>query len=689
MKQLISMFLYSLLSASVVNAAHYALPSDNQGYWEPGVDVGVIGGIDQYRVGGASQRTNLIDVTQEPYNADNTGATDCKAALVAAIAAASAKDVVYLPAGDYLLESGYIYIAPTKDDITIRGAGVGVTKFICKTIQPIFVFNGDGRGDKDNPQEVLGAKTKGTANLQVNDSSSYSVGNLCQTRTSNEEDDTRIQAGAAPSWSSALWPAVRKAKHRVTAVPDATHVTVSPPLIWDGTPHTVTLSRSSLQYHIERVGFEDFSVSFNPAAHVTHFIITANASNCWMYNVHFENFARRSSNGDCISFFGVRNGEIRKCRFTAVPGSSSDGAVQTGGSSNSLFIDNIIEGSFGTGFYDSGGSVNNAYLYNYGDDKLSLLTIFHNAHPSLNLLEGNYAQGHQSDGYHGSSSHNTLFRNVYTRYIALNRFKRNYGLVANVLGVDGVRNGAVSWGNPNMGNGSAEGFAGPTGLSQAKGEADYIQQGYGVFEYIIKEADIYAGDFWRDWMITGTLTTRTSDTEGIFTMDKGHWFVGSSPTGAGRLYPTVWNATRTKYSGVGKVTNVKGNLVTITWTSGVLPAQGEAGLVFAMGATGWQERDLDVKASSFEVENYYALAAGTGSVAKPTTDIIPDSLAYSAQPSWWTDDGFAGTWPPVDPNSPTFSGSIIPAGARALGIAPPPAGGTAPSAIRSKHTGKQ
>ena len=40
----------------------------------PGTDVGVVGGIP-------TTRTNIIDVTQSPYNADKTGATDAKAAI--------------------------------------------------------------------------------------------------------------------------------------------------------------------------------------------------------------------------------------------------------------------------------------------------------------------------------------------------------------------------------------------------------------------------------------------------------------------------------------------------------------------------------------------------------------------------------------------------------------------------------
>jgi hypothetical protein len=95
------------------------IPARRLVQWEPDVDVGVLGGIDQYQPGGASERTTLIDVTGSPYNADNTGATAANTAISSAIAAATAGQVVYLPAGVYK-STGSITLS--KSNITLRGA---------------------------------------------------------------------------------------------------------------------------------------------------------------------------------------------------------------------------------------------------------------------------------------------------------------------------------------------------------------------------------------------------------------------------------------------------------------------------------------------------------------------------------------------------------------------------------------
>src|SRR5579862_4407131 len=83
--------------------------------WTSGVTVGVPGGIP-------TNRTNIVDVTQAPYNADPTGATDCQPAILAAINAANSGDIIYLPAGIYLVNEP---ICPNqgKSNYTIRGAG--------------------------------------------------------------------------------------------------------------------------------------------------------------------------------------------------------------------------------------------------------------------------------------------------------------------------------------------------------------------------------------------------------------------------------------------------------------------------------------------------------------------------------------------------------------------------------------
>src|SRR5215468_10670620 len=108
-----SSLLFSLL---LLYTAHADLiPPKRLVDWTPGVRTGVIGGIP-------TNRTHLIDVTRSPYNADKTGASDAQPAIQAAINAAGAGAVVYLPAGIYRIDTT-LTLGPGFSGKTLRGAG--------------------------------------------------------------------------------------------------------------------------------------------------------------------------------------------------------------------------------------------------------------------------------------------------------------------------------------------------------------------------------------------------------------------------------------------------------------------------------------------------------------------------------------------------------------------------------------
>jgi hypothetical protein len=673
----------------------FTLPSENQGSWLPGTNVGIPGGIEQYLAAGPGREqgvndralTGTVRNVVTAHGADDTGATDVSAAVDAAITAASNGDVIYFPAGRFRLSTS-IYIPIGKQNITIRGAGTGLTTFfLSANVTALFVWADPGYIASDI-QAVTGTKTKGTSTLTVGSNSGFTTaGQFAWIGYENETNNARIQAGAAPTWSSLGFPWARTMTARVTGT-TPTSISIDPPLPADATNLNLRIHTYGYPTYIfTGWGFEDFSVEFDSALHPSRMFNVTTAQYSWFYNIHFKDWSRNSSNGSCIKISKSYRVQVQNCRFDAETGSSSDGAIETGANSSIAIIDNIFTGPWGFHTYDSGNSVNCFIGYNFST---GTITGFHNTHPSLNLIEGNVATNHHSDGYHGSSSHNTIFRNWFSGAygsIILNRFKRNYVIAGNHLGADGVAVGGVSWGNPNMGNGNAVGFAGPTGLSDQVGEIDYKQPGYEFNEYVIQAGDVAVGDFWSDWEITGTLTTRLSDTSGIFTVSGGSWVVGDVESASGVLYPNIYWAGKSTYMPNGSVTNVAGNLVTITWGSGVLPAEGTAVQMY-MGNAGWQERDLDVKASSTMVENYISASTGTGSVQDGTADTLPDSLAYTSKPAWFGNLD----WPPFDPNNAaTQDVTRIPAGYRYEngnedylgGVATPqfsPAPGTFPSA---------
>jgi hypothetical protein len=656
---------FALLFASVLSvfAQTWAPPAANQGAWLPGTDVGVPDGIAQYIAGGENDRAvtgNVINVVTA-HSADNTGVSDVKAAVEAAIAAASSGDVIYFPAGTYLFATGQISLPLAKSNITFRGAGVGVTTFHISTPQEVFYTADPGYWPSD-VQTVTGTKTKGTSTLTVASNTNFTTANqFAYIGYENEVDTTRITNGAAPVWSSRGYPWSRTFAARVTGT-TGTSISIDPPLVADATNLALRIHTENYpSYIFTGWAWEDFSVTFDSADHTTRFANITTGQYVWFYNLHFENWSKTTNSGSCIKLSECYKTEVQKCRFDAETGANSDGAIETVKITSCLIIDNIFTGPWEGNIYDSGNSVNNVIAYNFA--AAGALPLFHNTHPSLNLIEGNSAPYHHSDGYHGSASHNSVYRNWFKENyigIVLNRFKRNYAVAANILGENGAAHGGISFGNPNMGSGKAGGFAGPTGLSNQVGQTDYWQgASNGPNTYVIQAGDVSVGDFWADWEVTGTLTTRTSDTVGVFAMSGGTWFVGASPTGDADLEPIGWYNSKVSNTGLGSVTAVSGLNITITWPSGTLPAQGTS-FQFYMSAAGYQERDLDVQPSSTLVENYYSNADGTGSIQNGTADTLPDSLAYTSKPAWFG----SLAWPAFDPNSPTFDETRIPAGYR-------------------------
>jgi hypothetical protein len=668
------LFALLLLAASVARAADWELPSANQGWWLPETiegtpGTGIPGGLEQYLAGGENDRaeTGTVVNVVTAHSADNTGATSVNTAVAAAISAVSSGGVIYFPAGTYKFTAGGINIPSGKPNVTIRGAGVGTTRFVMSAADvAIFVWPDPGY-IAQAIQTVSGTKVKGTASLTVSDTSEYTAGQIVWVDYENEVDETRIEAGAAPVWSSKGFPFSRVMTARLTSKTSGS-LTIDPPIPADAT----NLQLRAYHYGLPNTkvvgwGFEDFSVSFDNAAHpMEAFNINAAQYN-WFYNVHFEDYSRIQTNynGSCIKIINSYRCEIRKNIFEAASGNNgSDGAIQTGSNTSCIFADNIFKGEFDTHIYDSGNSNNNVIAYNFSDQ--GIFTNFHNTHPSLNLIEGNIAYTHQSDGYHGSSSHNTIYRNWMRDQfsVILNRFKRNYVIAGNHLGDDGTVSPFISWGNPNMGNGDARGFAGPTGLSDQVGELDYQQNDGTPNTYTIQAGDVFAGDFWQDWEATGTLTTRISDTKGVFAVDGGHWYTGSSNTSDSTIGAVAWWSNKSgqigAYNPIGSVTAVSGSDVTMEWPSGSLPPE-ETVVQLYMFNGGWQERDLDVKASSTLVENYWSAASGTGSIQDGTADTLPSALSYAAKPAWFG----SLSWPPFDPNDASTQSNVrIPSGYR-------------------------
>lgn len=630
--------------------AIYQFPVANRGSWLAGVDVGVTGGIAQYQPGGASERTNLIDVTS--YGADPTGVVGSSAAFAAAIAASSPGDVIWLPNGTYWNDLG-VGFAQGVNNRSFRGESRAGVIIECETLTGFGL--GTGGTFTGNEQTVTGTKTQGTSVLSVFSSAAYAVGQLVRVVVENEEDVTRIQAGADPTFSARGFRDVRHYPTIVTAVGSGT-ITIATPLPWDATFLTLKIFNMDglASWRLERVGLENLTIRPRSGESMTYGVQMQYCVECWMDNCDVTCTTGTSSSELKIS--DSYRCELRRSRFHD-SNASSDGKLQFSSVSRCLIEDNNFDGT-SAAFYNSGNTVENAFSANFAVECDTSFLTAHNAGPCLDYFENNIGSFLvHADHYHGNSVRINFFRNWLTAANpeltggavvplcgALKRFARSYAFAGNVFGVDGLITGLFSLGNPNIGNSDYNGTS-----------------------------DMTAGDFPADWLLQATLTSRTSDEEAVFTMDSsiGQLFEGQGNENNG---PCIWWNSYGNARISLEVLDITGLQVTLG-ASGfeggdVMPAVSTV-VTFWTGTHGYQELDLAVEGTMILDHNFRATAEGDGEIENPLTggDTLPESHIHSSKPAFFGDLD----WPALGPDIPLTSLADygrIPAGVRWLETVP-------------------
>lgn len=714
----------------------WTVPTNRQGNWTPGDanGVGVPGGIARFFDGSGhpDERPNsgggFIDVTQAPYNADNTGVSNCASAINSAITACATNGVVYLPAGTYRINSG-LSIAASKT-MTLRGAG---------SAQTIIRFYGSGAnaltvGSGQQPWSYPGtlitsALSKGDTVIPLSSTAGMSVGYLVGPAASNilDPDDLVLETQG--------FIGARTPRSRVTNVVSNTSITISPALPFGIAANTARLYRANLV--TTKVGLEGFTINAESATGSAGLDIISfkTAWSSWLYDVKVINTRNRH-----ISFSSNVQCEIRKCWFGGRIGDGSNGAgILFDYNCNCWVEDNVITDICALIQMNS-GSINNAVTYNYGWNSILFgvpgpaFKDAHSPHQDLNLYEGNVGPNFQSDG-RGSSSRGMLFRNWWhglqpglspSWTSSLNRMCRDYTFAGNIIGVPGSTIAGYTFGNPNQGNDSYSGtttFKGwestlttrtsatsgtitalvhsdwvtapksvplPTTHSISSGQKVDVwwvggeRTGVVVGTVVGNSIPISGGTgddlpsastdvFVRDWWdhlgptsqgLAGVLTTRTSDTLCTVTLD----YVPADFAVGFWSMSIRWNGGgRTGY----RIGNISGSNLVLdnsgagASTGDILPAEGTA-ITFWPGFTyGFLEFDFDVEKTTDRVKNYlFSTTPGIRSDEQPTID-LPDSLIHTSTPSWFG----SITYPPIDPVAPpTGTGdadlAIIPAGWR-------------------------
>ena len=463
------------------------IPAGRRMLWEPGVTVGVPGGIPQ--------RTTIfvnVRTTENPaYRCAGDGMADDSARLEAALKACPPGQVVYVPAGTYRLDNRvYVY---QSHNFTLRGDGQGRTAFLCKGGRGQLLF---GTHQWPHPTgealPVTGGATVGSTILKVTETRTVNVGNLATLWM-----DT-------PTWMHTLNGTdagiVLKMTLKVVAKTTDT-VTVTPPIPFDVSrmnPKIIPWGNSGGGRVLNGVGLEGFTIDATEGSGFPIWI--QQAWGCWVKDVEILGSRSRQ-----IFLTTVGCSEIRECYTHDVQGGgpNHEGVdLQSDCCWNLVENNTCVNGGFPAIILGDaqGGCVGNVIAYNY-IDRVNTgssvagagLSDSHGAGGNtLNLYEGNVSQGFASDGYFGGSSHGTLFRNfIHNRFlpqdgknnqgpvaVMLDHYAVYYNIVGNVLGSPEMKSEYESderayrvriyrLGFPNMGNcaygGGTEGLTiGPT-----------------------------------------------------------------------------------------------------------------------------------------------------------------------------------------------------------------------------------
>jgi hypothetical protein len=458
------------------------IPANRRMNWVPGVTVGVPGGIPN--------RTNIFvnvkTTVDSRYRCAGDGVTDDSLRLQAAMVACPSNQVIYVPAGTYIINQRVL--VQNNQHYTLRGDGQGRTIFRLTGGAGQFRLGAEQYPrPMSNEVSVTAGAVPGSSVLTTTNTVNVRVGNFITLWMQT------------PSWMHTLLPnntdagRVFKMTFKVTAKTTNT-VGITPPVPFNVSgmnPRIIPWGMSGGGHVTSGVGFENLTVDALNGFSTP--IRLEQAWGCW-----FKNIEVRGTSGRQMFLFTTCASEVRDCYTHDTQGSGpnhegidfmNDGCWNL--IENNVCIDGgkpaIILGDA------EGGCVGNVIAYNYVVNVEELGEMFNagiqDSHGAggntLNLLEGNVVPGFNSDGYFGGSSYGTLFRNfIHNKFdggsstaVVLDHYAVYYNIVGNILGspdmtssYDSETSGAARTliyrlGFPNVGNfnygGGTEGSPNP------------------------------------------------------------------------------------------------------------------------------------------------------------------------------------------------------------------------------------
>jgi len=427
------------------------IPADRRVKWEPGVP------------GGIPNRTTIFaNVTQAPYNANNTGAANAATAIQNAINACPADQVVYLPAGTYRLDSGL----RMKANITLRGAGPRSTilSFSGSDDSVLRFASGSYQWDFASSTSVAltGGYTKGSTNVTMANND-WVVGDVIMIDELEDNDlfENDGNSGAC-TWCGRA--SGKRCHSQLVEIVSrtSTSVTFIPPLYSDfkatSSPQGVRVRGMFKLAGIESIGI----TNINGAARDT--MVMEAGYKCWVKDCDFGVSRRRHSWMYHSIWCEYRDSTFHHGAGPdwSAPhyGPDRGYGIFLGQASTSCLVENNTFDKLHFAVAFEGGCSGNVISYNfitnvmYTEGETPQPSIGnHGSHPMMNLWEGNVMRSKiLMDSYWGSSSHTTVFRNrisnqrvnngqtavQYVFIFDIWKNNRYHNIVGNVVGTVGM-----------------------------------------------------------------------------------------------------------------------------------------------------------------------------------------------------------------------------------------------------------
>jgi len=413
--------------------------------------------------GGIPARTTIYTTLGLAGQAPSYTQSVTAAQITTALTNCPADQTVYLYPGTYSLGN---VTFPAVSGKTLRGAGPGQT-ILRPSSTGNFIRFADSYYSDSNARVVSSGYIKGSTAivLATAPGATFAAGNLVMIVEDNSHDKFATDIGVYLRTNETYLPTM----YATTATFPGRNFTytsritsVSGNTINLATPIPLSFSTTNIKAYppdssskVSLCGIENLTIDGHSASGGDHAIYGYSQDRCWVKDVEIKNY----SGGD-TGFIGLINGfqcEVRRCYIHDCVGfpdqADGQGVCFDFFSSNCLLVDTIAYRI--ASITQSNATQACAIAYNLsvdlgrsvGGPGQTPAILHHAGHGCMNLIEGNICNQFMADGYHGSMSHEMIFRNNFHSVspgrpgdtwlrmpITLDRWSYYFSCVGNVLG---------------------------------------------------------------------------------------------------------------------------------------------------------------------------------------------------------------------------------------------------------------